>query len=255
MTSLRSVLYLLYLTLSLPLFGLPIVILGRFVSYYTLSRIARRWAWSNLWALRLICGLRYRVKGIERLTSSPTIIFSNHQSAWETMAFLYILPQPQAWVLKRELLQVPFFGWALARFQPIAIDRSAGRRAVKQLVDQGKAHLENEHWVMIFPEGTRVAPGVEAKHGIGGAMLAARANIKEVVPVVHNAGVFWARRSIKKYPGVIDVVIGEPVNIEGLRADDVREKVRCAMEADLSTLPWSRSGTSGSSMQARDSAS
>lgn len=240
MTAIRSVLFLVFLVVSLPVFALPMVLLGPLLSYPVLSQFGRRWAQSNLWAMRVICGLKYRVKGMERIPSCPTIIFSNHQSAWETIAFLYILPLPQAWVVKKELLRVPFFGWALARFQPIAIDRKAGRKAVNQLIDQGKEHLEKEHWVVIFPEGTRVAPGSNAKHAIGGAVLAEKAGVDVVVPVAHNAGLFWARRSIKKHAGVIDVVIGEPVSVKGLSANQIRDRVRQAIVEELSGLPTLR---------------
>jgi 1-acyl-sn-glycerol-3-phosphate acyltransferase len=142
-------------------------------------------------------------------------------------------------VIKRELLWTPFFGWAMAAYRPIAIDRSAGRRAVKQLLDEGRGCLEAGRWVIIFPEGTRVAPGQRGRYGIGGALLAEKTGYP-VLPIAHNAGVFWRRRDFRKYPGVVDLVVGEAFPPKGQRAAEINRRVEDWIEATVAELPQSR---------------
>jgi 1-acyl-sn-glycerol-3-phosphate acyltransferase len=196
-----------------------------------------RWARFNLWWLRLSCGLRYQVYGEDNIPPGNAIVFCKHQSAWETLALQNIFP-PQVWLLKRELLWVPFFGWGLAMLEPIAIDRRARRKAVEQLVRQGTERLANGRWVIIFPEGTRVAPGHTGRYGIGGAVLAASSGYP-VVPVAHNAGEFWPRRGFVKRPGTITVVVGPPIDTLGKDAEAIREEARAWIEnksREISTL-------------------
>jgi 1-acyl-sn-glycerol-3-phosphate acyltransferase len=189
--------------------------------------------------LRALCGLRYRVTGLENLSRDNAILLSKHQSAWETIALVGILPRPQTWVLKRELLWVPFFGWCLAQFKPIAIDRGAGRKAIRQLLDQGARVLDEGRWVVIFPEGTRVPVGERGRYAPGGAMLAEKTG-RQIIPIAHNAGVFWARRNMRKYPGVIDVVIGPAIETRHRRAQDINREVEEWIEATVASLPADR---------------
>ncbi len=163
-----------------------------------------------MFLLKHLCGLDYRVEGREHLPGGAAIILSKHQSAWETIAFQEIFP-PQTWVLKRELMWIPLFGWALALLRPIAIDRSAGRKAIEQVIEQGRERLQSGIWVVVFPEGTRVAPGTRKRYGMGGAVLAAETGYP-VVPVAHNAGSFWPRRGFLKRPGTVRVVIGPVID-------------------------------------------
>ncbi len=186
------------------------------------SRFARAYAAYNIGALRLLCGIDYVVEGRENIPAGPAIVFSKHQSAWETFALQLIFP-PQCWVLKRELMWVPFFGWGLAMLKPIAIDRSAGRKALKQVVEQGAERLREGIWVTVFPEGTRVAPGEHKRWGVGGAMLAAKTGYP-VVPVAHNAGEFWPRRALLKRPGTVRVIIGPVIETEGLSATEINRR-------------------------------
>ena len=165
MILLRSQIYFASLLLSTLVFAMPFWLLGRWLSDEQLGAIASHWGRVNLWLLKWICGLDFQVEGSEHIPEKNCVVMAKHQSAWETIALRCILPGNQAWVLKQELMRIPVFGWALARARPIAIDRSAGRRAVKQLVDQGKAHLEDGRYVIIFPEGTRVAPGTHKRYG------------------------------------------------------------------------------------------
>lgn len=200
----------------------------------TRYRIISTWARSMLWWLRITCGVRYRVIGRENIPEMPSIILSKHQSAWETLAFQQIFP-PQVWVLKRELLWVPFFGWGLAMTSPIAINRSAGREALKQLVSQGKDRLAKGFWVVIFPEGTRMPPGTKGKYHIGGAWLSTHTG-STVIPVAHNAGEFWPKNSFIKKPGTITVSIGKPIQSAGLKPDELNQQVEKWIEQEMPML-------------------
>ncbi len=236
MVYLRSAIYFAFLTVSVIFYSSLVVILGYFLDFARLSRLANSWGRANLRVLKTVCGLDYLVQGLENLPDKNCIIMSKHQSSWETISLRAFLPPEQSWVLKQELLKVPFFGWSLKRFEPIAIDRKSGRQAVKQILRQGKAALEAGHWVVIFPEGTRTAPGHRKRYGIGGGVLAASSKAS-VVPIAHNAGVFWRRRALKKYPGVIDVVIGEPISTAGKKPEQVMQEVENWIEGKMAELP------------------
>lgn len=197
-------------------------------------RILSNWARSMLWWLRVTCGLTFRVTGAENIPATPSIVLCKHQSAWETLALQLIFP-PQVWVMKRELLWIPFFGWCLALTSPIAINRAAGREALKQLVTKGKERLAQHFFVVIFPEGTRTAPGKRGKYHIGGAWLATH-SATQVVPVAHNAGLFWPKNSILKRPGVIQIHIGKPIQTTGLKPDALNQQVEDWIEAEMLTL-------------------
>jgi 1-acyl-sn-glycerol-3-phosphate acyltransferase len=198
------------------------------------SHIIAGWARFVMWWLALTCGLRYRVIGRENIPDQPCVVLAKHQSAWETIAFQTILP-PQIWVLKRSLLLLPFFGWALWALKSIAIDRSAGREALKQLVSQGKDRLARGLWVIIFPEGTRTAPGARSKYHIGGAWLATHTGAT-VLPVAHNAGEFWRKNSLLKHPGIITVSIGKPIPTTGMKADELNKRVEDWIEGEMPRL-------------------
>ena len=184
-----------------------------------------------LFLLWHLCGLRYRIIGRENIPATPSIILSKHQSAWETLAFQEIFP-PQVWVLKKELLRIPFFGWGLAMTSPIAIDRSARKKALEQIVEQGKDRLKQGFWIVIFPEGTRIPPGQRGKYRIGGAWLATHTNVP-VVPVAHNAGEFWGKNSFVKRPGTITVSIGQPIDPTGMEAGELNAQVEAWIETEM----------------------
>jgi 1-acyl-sn-glycerol-3-phosphate acyltransferase len=157
-----------------------------------------------------ILGIRCRVEGRENLPARPAVILSKHQSAWETLAFQQIFP-PQVHVLKRELLWIPFFGWGLALMSPIAIDRARGVAALRSIARRGRERLQQGFWVVVFPEGTRVAPGERRAYQLGGAWLAAASGVP-IVPVAHNAGRVWPRNAFVKRPGTVTVRIGPPID-------------------------------------------
>jgi 1-acyl-sn-glycerol-3-phosphate acyltransferase len=197
-------------------------------------KIVSQWAVSNLWLLEKLCQIRYEVEGRDKIPDEPCIILSKHQSSWETLALQVIFP-PQVWVLKRELLWIPFFGWGLASLNPIAIDRGAGRKALNQVIEQGKQRLKSGSWVVIFPEGTRIASGMIGKFGIGGARLAAESACP-IVPVAHDAGKAWPRHGFIKYPGVIKLVIGDKIRTENKTASEINQNVFDWMENEMATL-------------------
>ncbi len=220
MLFLRSLLFALGMWLSTLIIA-PLAVFTFPFPFATRYAFISQWACFNLWWLRLTCRLDFDVRGRENIPSGNAIVFRKHQSAWETLALQKIFP-PQVWLLKRELLWVPFFGWGLAMLEPIAIDRGAGRKAVEQLVRQGKERLADGRWVVIFPEGTRVPPGQTGRYGIGGAVLAAKSGYP-VVPVAHNAGEFWPRRGFIKRPGTISVVVGPAIVSRGKTAEMIKE--------------------------------
>lgn len=188
-----------------------------------------------IWLARWVLGIRYVVQGREHLPTAPAVVLAKHQSAWETVAFLFLFP-PVSAVIKQELLKVPFFGWAYRMLSPIAIDRGAGREALKQIVAQGKAKLAQGFWVLVFPEGTRVAPGEKGRYGIGGAWLAAETGAP-IVPVAHNAGEVWPKNAFVKRPGTITVSIGPPIESAGKSAAELTRAVEAWIEAEMARLP------------------
>jgi 1-acyl-sn-glycerol-3-phosphate acyltransferase len=208
-----------YAFLALAIFFLPPM---------TRYRIIRTWSVAIVWLARIICGVRWTVTGIDRLPSVPSIILSKHQSAWETLAFQAIFP-PQVWVLKRSLLWVPFVGWGIGMLSPIAIDRSQRMRALKQMLQQGRARLASGFWVVVFPEGSRIDPGRRGTWQIGGAWLAAHAGAP-VVPVAVNSGELWPRNGFIKHPGTIEVVILDPIDPSGMKAEALNELVEQRVE-------------------------
>ena len=176
-------------------------------------RLISRWARFITWWLRVTCNLRYEVQGLEHLDGPPAVILSKHQSAWETIAFQDFLP-PHTWLLKRELLYIPFFGWGLAAAHPIAIDRGSPKQALEQLLLQGADRLARGLHIVVFPEGTRMKPGESGRYNPGGALLAVK-NDAAVIAIAHNAGEFWARRSLLRKPGTIRVRISPRMTSAG----------------------------------------
>lgn len=233
MQHLRSAAFNLVMWLSVLVYA-PLALLTFPLPYAQRYRFISQWARFHIWLLRVLCGLDYRVTGREHLPSGAAIVLAKHQSTWETLAFQSIFP-PQTWVLKRELIWVPLFGWALALLKPIAINRAAGRRAVEQVVEQGRARLDAGIWVTVFPEGTRVPPGTRKRWGIGGALLAAETGYP-AVPVAHNAGLYWPRRGFLKRPGTIEVVIGPVIESRGRRAEDILKTAQEWVERTTSSL-------------------
>jgi 1-acyl-sn-glycerol-3-phosphate acyltransferase len=178
------------------------------------------WSRATMWLLRWLNDVRIEVEGLDLIPRDrPVVVMCNHQSQWETF-YLQLLISPQATILKRELLWVPFFGWGLALLRPIAIDRSKASQALKTLLRVGQERLREGISVVIYPEGTRQAPGTIGPFNPGGAMLAARAGV-EVLPMSHNSGDCWPSRSLMRIPGVIRLRIGAPIPVEGKSAKQI----------------------------------
>ena len=233
MNAARSVLFALaliaitppYAIIALATFALP-----RMLRY----RIISGWSWLVIWFSRRILGIDWRIEGSEHLPTAPAVILSKHQSAWETMAFQMIFP-PQVHVLKRELLWIPFFGWGLALMSPIAINRGRGVSALRSIARRGRERLQQGFWVVVFPEGTRVAPGERREYQIGGAWLAAESGAP-VVPVAHNAGLFWPRNAFLKRPGTVTVRIGPIIEAANRDPKTINELAETWIEEQQRTL-------------------
>ena len=229
----RSIAYALVQAAATPIYAVvalltfPFPLLARY-------RIITSWSRLMIWSAEHICGIRYRVLHAENIPSRPSIILSKHQSAWETLAYQVIFP-PQVWVIKRELLWVPFFGWGLAMLKPIAIDRTGGAKALRQTLEQGRDRLARGFGIVIFPEGTRTAPGTRGSYHAGGAWLAINAGAA-VVPVAHNAGVCWPRNSWLKYPGLITVSVGPALEPDGATATELMQRVENWIEGEMPKL-------------------
>ena len=172
---LRAMLFWTVFATSTIIFSLFAIVL-RLIPEHRRYPLLVNWNRLNIWSLKVICGLDYRVEGMENLPTGSAIVLAKHQSAWETIALVFILP-PQVWVLKKELLRIPFFGWGIAVLNPIAIDRGAGASALDQVIDQGRKRLEKGLWVVIYPEGTRSMPGKKRRYKRGGSVLAAETGL------------------------------------------------------------------------------
>ena len=230
---LRSLLYTLVLWLSVLVYA-PLSVMTFPFPYRWRYAFISQWSHFQVWALKVICGIRYRIEGAENIPGGPAIVMAKHQSSWETFSLFQIFPR-QAYVLKRELLRIPFFGWGLAMMAPIAIDRGSGRRAIEQLIEQGRQRLDDGTWVVVFPEGSRMPPGTRGRYKLGGAVLAAETGYP-VVPVAHNAGSFWPRNTFIKRPGTIRVVVGPVIESAGRKSDDIIKQVEDWIETAMQEL-------------------
>lgn len=210
---LRIVLFYFLLSLTAFLWCLVCLVFAPFMPFHKRYRfVVKNWCSCAVWLGKTLVGLRYEVHGAENIPAQPCVILAKHQSTWETF-FLSAYFEPLTQVLKRELLRVPFFGWAMWLLKPIAIDRENPKAALRQVAKQGQESLERGAWVLIFPEGTRVPAGQQGKFSRSGASLAVNAGLP-VLPIAHNAGMFWPKAGWGKNPGVIQVVIGPAMYAE-----------------------------------------
>ena len=231
----RSLVYFVLFIATTAVFGvivlcsavLPLTIHQRYV-------IPRTWGLFLTRLAGVVCGLTYTVEGQENLPKEPFVSLWKHSSTWDTFAQMFVVP-PASWLLKREVVWIPIVGWAVATYKPIAINRSAGHSAVNQVVLQGKERLKAGMGVIVYPEGTRVAPGQTRKYGISGALLATEAGVP-VVPIAHNSGYFWRRHSMLKKAGNIRVVIGPPIDTKGRTAREVNELAQQWIEAKVAEI-------------------
>lgn len=240
MLFLRSLAFTIFMLVSVVIYAIGVLFSALMPASWR-EAIPPAWANLALVALRVICKLDYRVDGAENIPAEAGVAFWKHQSMWETVAQIVVFPR-QCWVLKKSLMSIPFVGWALRFYAPIAIDRSAGRRAVEQVIEQGRERMAAGRWVMIFPEGTRMPPGTTRRYGMSGILLAEKTG-KPIVPVAHNAGDFWRRNGILKRPGMILVRIGKPVYTNGRPLDVVAKEIQDWIEAQMKEISPGYAGT------------
>jgi len=214
---------------------LPIIGIAALTPAPLRYRLMRPWNWLAVHWLRITCGVHWTIEGEIPHDGFGGVVLAKHQSTWETFIFPVLFDGP-AFVLKRELMRLPIFGWGLAVNQPIAIDRSAGRDALRQLLEQGSERLKQGRWVIIFPEGTRTPVGERGKYKPGGALLATQ-NAARVLPIAHNAGCAWPRGAFIKTPMTITLRIGPIIETQGRKASEVNAEVEAWIEAQMASLP------------------
>jgi len=234
----KSLIFSIFMITSTVIVGLLAMVLF-LLPFIDRHAVARTFSVFNVALLKHLCSVDYVVEGKENIPEGAAIIFSKHQSTWETMALQLVFP-PQTFVVKRELMWVPFFGWGLTLLRPIAINRAAGRNAIKQIVRQGIERLKAGIWVVIFPEGTRVPPGQKVRYKIGGAILAAESGYP-VVPVAHNSGEFWPKKQFLKKPGTIKLVIGPPIQTQDRKPDAILAEAETWIETTMARISQSTS--------------
>jgi len=199
--------------------------------------VGRSWSRINLFLLKSICGITYEVQFKGEKPEGPVVYMAKHQSAWETVAFPTFLP-PFMWVLKKELMYIPIFGWCLKALDHIGIDRKAGSSAIKQINREGKKLLESGYSLVIFPEGTRIDPGKMGTFNPGGVGLAINNGVP-IVPVTHNAGSLWRKNAFTKRPGKITVIIDGAIETKGISPSErkmLNEKVRKVIENRMNEI-------------------
>ncbi|KAG0194347.1 hypothetical protein DFQ28_000593 [Apophysomyces sp. BC1034] len=232
MRLIRSTLFFIYLVVYTIPYACACLIAFPFLNAHRRYWMATGWCRSTLWMLRHLVGVTWRIEGVDNLPDGPAVLLSKHQSAWETLAFPAIMPRPLCYVFKRELLHVPFFGWALGMLKMVRIDRNKGHRAFMSVVRQGKERMADGCWVIMFPEGTRVPVGQRGKYKTGGARLALASGVP-AVPIAHNAGHVWPRNAFLKFPGIVTVSIGKPIDTRNLNADEVMARVEEWIETEM----------------------
>ena len=237
MATLRSTLFMAYALLWSLLTAPLVFIAGPLLRGIWPYRFGRVWRLGVQWGVENLLGIRPHFVGLENMPDEPCVILAKHQSAWETMVLQDLLPHGAyaTFVLKKELLRVPLLGWGLAAMKMISIDRSAGKDALDQVVTQGRERLQQGFYVIVFPEGTRVAPGQKKRYKVGGAYLATHVGCK-VVPVAHNAGELWPRQAFVKQSGTVTVSVGPAFSAAGLSEAEVNEKAEAWIEAEMHRL-------------------
>ena len=238
MPLIRSILHMLWLILTVIPWALFVVLASLFVNSTTMYWMCARWLKLSVDSGTAILGIQNRVTGMENLPTgekSPAVLLVKHQSTWETLVMPAIMPHPLAYVFKKELLYIPFFGWAMARMDMIHIDRSQGKRAFSKVVEQGKRLMEQGTWVIMFPEGTRIPRGQKGEYKSGGTRLAIQAGVP-VIPIAVTSAKCWPRKAFIKTPGIVDISIGKPIPSVGRRHDELMLEVENWIEAEMRRL-------------------
>lgn len=235
MQRLRSILFILFLTVFTPFYACLCLICFPFLNTAQRYHFVSKWNLVTLFVAKHLCGIHYRFLGWENCTAvfnQPVIVLSKHQSAWETIALLAFFPKRLSYVFKRELLFVPFFGWVLGLLRMVHIDRKQGSHAFSSIVEQGKKCLSEGAWIILFPEGTRIPSGAKGKYKTGGARLAIATN-SMVLPIAHNAGRYWPKHTIVKQAGLITVSIGPAISSAGKTPEELNKEVEAWIEKEM----------------------
>ncbi len=238
MAFIRSVLHLLWMVVTVVPWGLFVVLVSPFASPTRVYWLCAGWVSNAVRSGMLLLGIRNRITGFENLPKGdkdPAVLLVKHQSTWETFLMVDLMPHPLAFVFKRELIYIPFFGWAMARMDMIHIDRKQRSQAFSKVVAQGKRLLANGTWVIMFPEGTRIARGQAGQYKVGGARLAIECGAP-VIPIAVTSGKVWPRKAFIKRPGIVDVSIGRPIPSIGRRPDELMREVEAWIEAEMRRL-------------------
>src|SRR6266566_4252207 len=235
MSELRSLFFALFQLIVTPIYAI-LVLLAFWLPPVPRFKFITGWCWINLAAARLICGIRHRVLGRQNIPPrhAPHIVMSKHSSTWETLALNFLFP-PLAFVAKKELLSIPFFGWAFTLASPITIDRKAGMDAMQQIAEQGRERLRQGFWIVIYPEGTRIRAGTRAKYKTGGARLAIEL-ATPILPVAHNAGYLWPKGLFGKRPGTVTISFGKPISPVGKDVTALIREVETWIETEVARL-------------------
>jgi len=238
--ALRSALFVLWMTVTVIPWALFALTLSIFIRGQRLYWPTMMWLRVAIWGCRVICGVRHRLHGMENLPTradshAAVLLACKHQSTWETFALPGLMPHPLAYVFKRELLYVPFFGWAMGRLDMIHIDRSKRAEAWNKVAAQGKRLFAEGVWVIMFPEGTRIDRGRAGAYKTGASRLAIDAGVP-IVPIAATSARCWPRKSFLLRPGVIDVSIGKPIPSQGRQADELMREVETWIEAEMRRL-------------------
>ncbi|MBP6675279.1 MAG: 1-acyl-sn-glycerol-3-phosphate acyltransferase [Vitreoscilla sp.] len=233
----RSVLFFVWLLITVVPFATVVVILSLFTRGRTVYRLCVSWLAVAIWGAKVICGVKYRVSGIEHVPTAAdgraaVLLAPKHQSTWEAFAFPTLMPHPLAYVFKRELLYIPFFGWAIGAMDMVHIDRSKGSQAWRKVAEQGKRLMDQGNWVIMFPEGTRIERGEKGEYKTGASRLAISAGVP-IVPIAVSSAKCWPRRSFMLRPGLIDVSIGPAIPSKGRRPDELMTEVEAWIEAEM----------------------
>lgn len=235
--ALRSLVFVIWMTVTVVPWAMAIIVASLAAHRSTLYWMCVSWLRLAIWGCRTICGVRTRVTGLDNVptaadTKGAVLLASKHQSTWEAFALPTLMPHPLAYVFKRELLYIPFFGWAMARLDMIHIDRSRRAEAWQKVAAQGRRLFSEGVWVIMFPEGTRAPRGGQGTYKTGASRLAVVSGVP-VVPIAVNSARCWPRRSFLVRPGVIDVVIGQPIPTTGRPAEEVMREVEAWIEGEM----------------------
>jgi 1-acyl-sn-glycerol-3-phosphate acyltransferase len=239
MNLIRSILFVLFMTLTVIPWAIFSIVASIFMRGTPLYWFTTRWLRMAIWGARVICGVRYEVRGMENLpkaeNNTPTILLAKHQSTYETFLFPTMMPHPLAYVFKRELIYIPFFGWAMARLDMIHIDRSKRSEAFALVAQRGRQLMAQGNWIIMFPEGTRIPVGKAGTYKTGGTRLAV-ATGAAVIPIAHNAGEYWPRKKFVLRPGTVTISVGKPVSPNGHTPESLMQQVEGWIETEMRAL-------------------